>query len=449
MRVCRLVRNEMKRILKHLALISLILPSQAQALTLKEALQETQSQSLQIQKAQSAVEEAQWKKIGTYSGFLPSLSVQANYLTTKEYMLVDVNLGAGATSIPQVLPTTIYTLRASVPLFDGFSSTRRWQAERTLESAAASDLEWTRFSAERQTVLTFYKALSSQVLREVAEQNLKALQDHLKDIQAFKKAGVSTNYDVLRAETQVSEAQSELLNTADNMELAKYKLGEALGKEVENRPLEGRLPTLAPGAIANLKDGKTESRGDLQALTLKSEASHLNYQSANKYWVPKLAFVGELNRYNNRNDRFNDTAAFRDSYWAGLNLTWNLFDGMASTARSGQSEQQAAQMEKNLQISKIKARQDFEFWKRKFLYFCTIYKARASDILRSEEAVRLATVGRRAGVRTAAELLDAESDLYRARAGQVTAQIGAIEALINLEMASGQKLFDFNEIAGR
>jgi outer membrane protein TolC len=56
----------------------------------------------------------------------------------------------------------------------------------------------------------------------------------------------------------------------------------------------------------------------------------------------------------------------------------------------------------------------------------------------------LAQEGRRAGVRTSTELLDAESDLFRSRAGLITAQMGAIEALVNLELVSGQKLFDFN-----
>jgi len=154
--------------------------------------------------------------------------------------------------------------------------------------------------------------------------------------------------------------------------------------------------------------------------------------------------IGEFDHYNNRNDRFQDADAFRDSYMAGINLTWNLFDGMVSTSRSGQAEQQALQVEKSLGMARIKAKQDFEYWKRKYLYFCTVYKSRMSDIDRSKESVRLAQEGRRAGVRTSTELLDAESDLFRSRAGLITAQMGAIEALVNLELVSGQKLFDFN-----
>ena len=419
------------------------LSAKAQTLSLSEALKETRSESLQIQKAQSAFEEAKWRKLGSYSGYLPTLTGSVNYLTDKKYMFVDMNLGGAPVSVPQVLPTTIYTLKASLPIFDGFASTNRFQADSALEDSARADYEWAQFSAERQTTLQFYRALAAQTLKDVADQNMKALQDHLKDIQAFKRAGVSTNYDVLRVEVQVSEAQNEVLNSQDNVELAKFKLGEVMGKETETRELAGQLPALKENLVQGLNEKSLENRGDLLALQKRSEATHYSYQSANRYWVPRISLVGEFNHYNNRNDRFQDSDAFRDSYAAGVNLTWNIFDGLVSTSRSGQAEEQAVQTEKTLAMARIKAKQDFELWKRKYLYFCTVSKSRANDIERSKEAVRLAHEGRRAGGRTSTELLDAESDLFRSRAGLVTAQMGAIEALINLELVSGQKLFDF------
>jgi outer membrane protein TolC len=66
-----------------------------------------------------------------------------------------------------------------------------------------------------------------------------------------------------------------------------------------------------------------------------------------------------------------------------------------------------------------------------------------SDQSRSSEAVRLAKEGRRAGARTSSELLDAELDLFRARAGVVNAQVGMIESLIQLELATGKELVEW------
>jgi outer membrane protein TolC len=80
---------------------------------------------------------------------------------------------------------------------------------------------------------------------------------------------------------------------------------------------------------------------------------------------------------------------------------------------------------------------------RKFTYFCSVFKSRQSDVQKSEESVRLAREGRKVGARTNTDLLDAEADLYRSQAGAVTAQLGAIEALINLELSTGQALYHF------
>jgi outer membrane protein TolC len=48
------------------------------------------------------------------------------------------------------------------------------------------------------------------------------------------------------------------------------------------------------------------------------------------------------------------------------------------------------------------------------------------------------------GTRTLSDVLDAELDLFRSEAGQVNSQIGAIEAVLNLEMATGRSIYSFN-----
>jgi outer membrane protein TolC len=65
-------------------------------------------------------------------------------------------------------------------------------------------------------------------------------------------------------------------------------------------------------------------------------------------------------------------------------------------------------------------------------------------VQKSTESVRLAREGHRVGARTNTDLLDAEAELFRAQAGVVNSQVGAIEALINLELTVGKKIYDFN-----
>ena len=418
--------------------------AQAESVTLKTLIGEAVSDSPTIQRSQSSLDEASWKKTEALQGFLPKLDGALNYLTNKRYMLVDVNLGGSPLSIAQVIPTTMYTLTASVPLFDGLASTNRYWAGQNLEKSAKHDLDWTRFSLERLVTLQYYKTLAAQTLKDVSEQNLKTLSDHLKDAQALKKAGIVTNYDVLRVDVQVSEAKSEVLNASDNYDLARFKLGELLGKESETRELVGKLPVLNSQVIAQVKNLDLAKRADLQSLKEKVDSLRDLDTAAGRYWSPKLSAYGQYQYYNNLNDNFSDKEKFREAYQVGLSLTWNFFDGMGSIARSHQAGAQAQQLDSTLKIAYLKARQDFEFWKRKFNYFKTVSESRLVDIDKSSESIRLAKEGRRAGTRTTTELLDAELDLFRSKAGQVNAQIGAIEALINLELATGQPIYEFN-----
>jgi outer membrane protein TolC len=68
----------------------------------------------------------------------------------------------------------------------------------------------------------------------------------------------------------------------------------------------------------------------------------------------------------------------------------------------------------------------------------SLYEARLTDIDKAKESVRLATLGFKAGTRTTTDVLDAELEVFKATSGMVQAQVDALEALINLEIALGE-----------
>ncbi|UOF02092.1 TolC family protein [Bdellovibrio reynosensis] len=412
-------------------------------LRLSEALEQGLSSSPKTQRAESYLRESEWKKTEAYAGFLPTLTASASYLFDKKYLLVDVALNGLPVSIPQVIPTSNLYITAQWSLFDGFSSTYRLRSGRSLEASAKSDLDWTRFQVEREITLLFYRALAAKEMQAVAEQNLKALDNHLRNVRLFRKVGSSTNIDVLRVEVLLSEAQSEELNAADNVETSKARLSEALGADQDVGEIEGELPRLKKDLISDIKFDVITERSDLKSLMAKVEALNYQERAAEKYWVPKVFLMGQYQYYNNRTDGFDDYDNYREAYYYGVTLTWNIFDGLLSIARSKQSIEQKYQSEKVLRMAQLKAKRDLDFWKRKFVYFCTLVDARLSDIAKAQESTRLSREGLRAGARTNSDVLDAEADLFRAQAGVVNAQLGAIEALINLELSLGQKIADF------
>ncbi|MGE3260682.1 MAG: TolC family protein [Bacteriovoracia bacterium] len=424
-----------------LALLFLPVTTQAAPLSLSDAISEALQDSPRIQRSESEREQAHWKKIENTAGFLPSVSASGQRLLEKKYAFTDISFNGSPSSIPQIVPTTTISLLGQIPIFDGFANINRYRAASASEDAANQDLDWSRFQLEREVTLLYFKALGAKVLEQVAEQNIRTLNDHLKDSRLFRKAGVSTNYDVLRVEVQVSEANYELMNAKDNSAIAKNALGESLGKAAEDREISGTLPVLSPDLVKNLDYAVASERNDIRALENRSRSAELTSSAAAVHLVPRVSLFGQYQYYNNRNDEWRN--GFRDAYQVGIQLNWNIFDGFASIARSKQSVEAFVQNEKNLAIAQLRSHQDLDLWKRKFLYFCSVYQSRLEDIQKTNENVRLAREGRKVGARTNTDLLDAETDLHRAQAGAVNAQLGAIEALLRLELAAGKTIHRF------
>ncbi|MGZ3710620.1 MAG: TolC family protein, partial [Bdellovibrionota bacterium] len=226
--------------------------AQATPLNLSEAVSEALQDSPKIQRTESERDQAHWKKLENASAFLPNVSVTGQRLLEKKYALTDIALGGANLSIPQILPTTTLNLTGILPIFDGFSGINRYRSASAFEDAANQELDWARFQLEREVTLNYFKALGAKALEDVSQQNIRTLEDHLKDSRLFRKAGVSTNYDVLRVEVQSSEAKSELLNAMDNSAVARNALGESLGKATEDREIRGTLPILSADLVKNL-----------------------------------------------------------------------------------------------------------------------------------------------------------------------------------------------------
>lgn len=411
-------------------------------LTVESAVSEGGQRSPEVQRAQAAAEEAGWRKTETLSGFLPSMNVSAERFLLHKYELLNVSLGGGAPiEFPTIYPITTAALNATLPIFDGLQNVYTYSAASHRQSAAEQTLEWTSFRTSQKIRLDFLKAIAAQDLQSVSEENLKTITDHLNQTQSLRKGGLATNYDVLRVEVQLNEAKSGVLSAQDNVILARRQLAISMGANEDLRTLEGELPVPDTRAIEKLQRPEDSSgRADLASLTNQAEASGKSASAAATYLIPRISLTGNFTEYNDLGTSWVNQREFRSAYNVGLVLSWNFFDGLASISRSKEAYYQQVQAEKSLEQARLQVPYDFDFWKRRYLYSATLYQSRKSDVDRSAESVRLAREGFRAGTGTSTEVLDAELDLFRARAGVVNAQIDCAEARINLELALGRRI---------
>lgn len=410
-------------------------------LTLTDSLKTAEDSSPQVKKAEAMKDEAKWKKVEAFSIFLPKVNVTGLHLMDNKFMVEQLALAPNqpTTSIALIQPYTIWSARADWIFFDGFANYDSYRANSLAADAAEKEADWARFQVRQQTKLQFFKALSAVELEKVADQNVKTLQEHLDRAKAFRQSGAGTNFDVLRVEVQLNEAQSEKLNMEDNTLLARQNLLNNLGVDDEGQAVTGSLPVPDASKVKNLEKPTTFERLDYQATQDRELSAHKAHLAAYKHWFPKFSVFAQADYYNNISRGINEQD-YNDAYSVGLAMTWNAFDGFASSARSAQADARQVQAAETTRQARLKNNYDFDFWKRRYLYSASIYKAKLVDVEKAQESVRLASQSFKAGTRTSSEVLDAELDLFRARAGVVNAQVNAAEALVNLELSLGKEL---------
>jgi outer membrane protein TolC len=387
--------------------------------------------------ARAVAEEAAWQPLEALSGNLIKLSVSGTHLFNVKYQLVDLTLGGQAIEFPEIYPQTQLALTASWTLFDGFKTPRETSAAYLTSRAANLELERAAFQLERAVRLRFHQALAAQALAEVAEQNVRTLEDHLKRAQALLRSGEATRFDVLRIQVQLEEAIPEKQAADDAIVIARRALTESMGGEGEGRELAGKLPDPREGRVPPELVVDLSARPDLRAVALRSDAADELRGAAGAWWWPRFSLFAQLEGYNNFDASL--TSNYRNDYAFGLSLSWSLFDAQA-IARAGMAAARRDSAEQARRQEELRAPVDFETWKRRYGQDVALFKARSRAIESAEEALRLARSGFSAGTRTGTDVLDAEADLTRARAGLIRAQVDAEEAITNLELALGRSI---------
>ncbi len=433
--------------MEKIILIALLLTPAAFAdnvgLTVTDAISEAEQNSPSLKQLNAHVEKVSWEKLDAWSAYLPHISANYNHYFKSSYMKENVVFGGSALEFAAAYPQDNLNLEAEITVFDGFAGYRRIRAAGAETEAAQLDFERAKFQLNQSVRIAFFQALAAQKLFEVAQVNVKTLEEHLLRTKLSERTGYGSRFDVLRIEATLEEARAEQEAADNNVYISRSALTEILGMTtVDTRPLIGDLPILKETDVPKDLAFQVEDRSDLQAQFKRDEAAHHESWAARGAYMPSISVFANEQFYKFGN--FSPSVLPNDDYqqaWAvGLRLKWNLFDGGHTWANERQATAAAIEAQAETQKKMAHLPRELDTWKRKFYYSVSLYKARLRSLAQHEESVRLAGVAVKSGARTHTEMLDAELDLFRSRGGLVRAQADAIEALGQLELAVGHKL---------
>ncbi|MFO1477795.1 MAG: TolC family protein [Verrucomicrobiota bacterium] len=294
--------------------------------------------------------------------------------------------------------------------------------------------------------ISYYDVLLARQQIVVNEASVELLTKELEDQQRRFDAGTVPRFNVLRAEVALANARPALIRARNDYRVAKNNLSNILGynlpREIwDDIPLQLTDRLVAqpyqidlPSAISQALERRTELAALRKGEQLQEEAV-VNARSGYK---PSVQVYGG---YGDKSSEFStDLTVERHGWLAGAQLSWNLFDGMATIGR--------VQTAKALR-DKSKTEVD-DTSRRIELEVRTAYSSfvQAREVLESqekvqeeaEEALRLAKARADAGTGTQLDVLDAETSLTQARTTQSEALHGYATARARLERAIGQDL---------
>ncbi len=400
-------------------------------LGLKDCLKLTLVNNKTLQRVVQEKEIARGNELKSYSAILPSVGLSGDYTRLDEIQSI-----AGFTMGD--LDNYSIGLRVTQPVFAGGSIIARLNAGKLFSlitdqtvRAATQDVIYT---AER----SYYDVLLNQHLYQISADAVRSAKAHLDDVKQKQQGGVASNFDVLRAEVELSNFQAELIQNKNAISVSKIQLLKVMGvsqdsefilsDELEYFPLNVTMEQAVKTAYHN--------RPDLygRQFDIKYQKELLNI-ARSRYWPTISGFYD--NTWAKPDPHNSILIEWGQAWQAGVMATLPVFDGFA---REGEIIQQKAKY-KQSQIDLIDAEETTLFELTKALLTIEdaeeFVQSQQLNLTRAEEGNRLADVGYREGINTQVEVIDAESALTKAKSLYYQAIYSHMIAKLDLQKAMG------------
>ncbi len=331
---------------------------------------------------------------------------------------------------------------------------RRYNIEVARDQVRQAELEVERLNqAIRLEISGFYYDLqnASEQVR-INQAAVTASEQNLRDAQAQERAGVTTRFDTLQAQTQLANDQVNLLAAQNNQRVARRQIAQRL-----DVPQTVDLDAVDPIAVAGdwtmgLEDtilAAYASRVELQQQLLARQIAQNQARLAVTSLRPRFGLSGGYNfQYPLIAQTQTQTVQtaqgvqtvtsslpreFQDALNVALTLQWTFFDGGAARAQVAQARADQAIAESEFANQRSQVRFDVEN------AFLTLQSQREQiaaarvGLNSAQEQLRLSRLRFQAGVGTQLEVVNSTRDLTQAESSLSQAVIGYNRALAQLQ----------------
>jgi outer membrane protein len=374
---------------------------------------------------------------------VPQIGANLSYTRLSNIDAAVIPFGGMSFSFPVFLNQYSATARATVNLSDYvLRYPKLIQAARLGEEVARLSKRSSEVDAGQDARIAYYEWVRAKLQNLIAKRQLEQVRATLRQVRALAEAQRLSRADLMRVESQEAEAEQVSIQLQNLTQLREEQLRliiDAPADQVLTIGEDIRLDIAAPGAnkLDELLGTAKKQRLDFKVLETGIEAKEKQREAEKASYYPKLSAFA-AGEYSNPNQRiFPSEDKFNFTWLVGAQVTWTLNDTLfaKTTERRlrGETNELRADrnnLERGTRIQLLAAQQAV------VIAQATLATS-AKGLAAAEEGYRVRRELLNAQRATAVELVDAETDLTRARIAALNARVDLRVAMVQLTHALG------------
>ena len=302
---------------------------------LDEALSLNQKAGYQNIIARTQVRKAKGTNWQAWQGMLPQVSLEENFLRTNDPVAVfsgklrqevfaERDFSTATLNRPSPIEWYTTALTLKMPLFNADFLLAKFAAGKAVTAA--------RYQADRMQSYQEFLVQSTYWDLALAWERDKAIaravasaKAHRDNASAARSSGLLTEADYLWTEVRLAELQEQKIDAANQIHDVSDHLKLLTGLHTEARLLQPGDSLGKPSIVDadSFKLRNLERRSDIKALSQALAAKKYQLASIKTSWLPRINGFAQRNWYGK------DIGATDARNWSvGVNLSWQLFDGM-------------------------------------------------------------------------------------------------------------------------
>ena len=233
-----------------------------------------------------------------------------------------------------------------------------------MKKAGEVKVEVLKLKQERTREYLKFELNKAYMQLQMAYKNLEVLEGarntvlaNKKVIENYFKNGMIQKSDVLDMNVRVAEIDSQIRFAKSNVQNASDYLFYLLDESPENKVMKPAETLEYQDDLLALDPVLSNDRKDIQAFRKSLESYDYLVKSSEAKFLPRLNAFGSFELYDNKPHQFN-----ANGYLVGVELSWNIFDGMKAKseiakykADLAKSETEVAQYQKQSTLELTKA----------------------------------------------------------------------------------------------